>query len=394
MKQIMMLLLIASSSGIPVEAQKSLVDIPEDAAMTFNDLAHKYVHKCEEYDLITEDGYILKLFRIPGDESKPILYIHGAVDSTDSILLRGNSSLAVALTKDNYDVWAINLRGNKYSRRHSTMDPDTDSKFWAYSVHQFGYYDLPTAIDFILKKTKQIQLSAIGYSEGTTTMYVLGATRPEYNDKVKIFISLAPICYLHNVLPFMSIAMDLAPVVNEALIALKQEEVLGSNSSSTAFVNTLCSPTTIGYQLCLLNGLFLMTGSDTKEIESSFLPVILGHFPAGTSRRNLLHLVQIRAKQRFANYDFGMVGNLLHYNSLAAPEYDLSKVTMKVALIAAKNDKISTIKDVNLLRKQLPNVVDYKIIKNKLFNHVDYIWGRSTHKTLYPYMFKLLTKYQ
>ncbi|CAB3261039.1 unnamed protein product [Arctia plantaginis] len=392
MRQIVMLLLIASGSG--VRTQNSLVDIPEDAVMTFNDLANKYVHKCEEYDLITEDGYILKLFRIPGDERKPILFIHGAVDSSDSFIVRGNSSLAVELAKDNYDVWAINLRGNRYSRRHTTMDPDTDSKFWAYSVHQFGYYDLPTAIDFILYKTKQNQLSSIGYSEGTTTMYVLGATRPEYNDKVKIFISLAPICYLHNVLPYMSIAMDLAPIVNDALKALKQEEVLGSNSSSTAFVNTLCSPTKIGYQLCLLNGLFLLTGADAKEIESSFLPVILGHFPAGTSRRNLLHLVQIRAKKRFANYDFGMVGNLLHYNSLAAPEYNLSKVTMKVALIAAKNDKISTIKDVNLLRKQLPNVVDYKIIKNKLFNHVDYIWGRSTHKTLHPYLFKLMKKYQ
>lgn len=392
MEHFVILLLLAACSG--VRAQNSLVDIPEDAAMNFNDLAHKYAHKCEEYDLITEDGYILKLFRIPGDESKPILSIHGAVDSSDSFILRGNSSLAVALAKDNYDVWAINLRGNRYSRRHTTMNPDTDSKFWEYSVHQFGYYDLPATIDFILNKTKQNRLSAIGYSEGTTTMYVLGATRPEYNDKIKIFISLAPICYIHNAMSYASLLMDFAPVVNDALIAFRREEVLGSKSPTAAFLNTLCLQKRVGYQLCLLNGLFLVTGADVKEIEPSFLPVILGHFPAGTSRRNLLHLVQIRAKKRFANFDHGTAGNMLEYNSSAPPEYDLSKVTMKVALIVAKNDKISTIKDVNLLKKQLPNVVDYKIIKNELFNHVDYVWGRSTHKTLYPYLFKLLTKFQ
>ncbi|XP_075978099.1 lipase 1-like [Anticarsia gemmatalis] len=366
----------------------------EDAVMTFDQLAMKYLEKVEIHDVRTDGGYVLALFRIPGDVTKPLLFVHGAVDSSDSFIMRGNTSLAVALSRDNYDVWAINLRGNRYSRRHDTMNPDIDRKYWDFSLHEFGYHDLPSTIDYILNKTNQQSLSTIGYSEGTASMYVLGATRPEYNEKVKIFISLAPISYMHNAESYMSIIMDLAPVINEAYLAAGNEEVLGFNSPIKALMNALCLQKKIGYEICLLNGLFLLAGAHQREIEPDFFPVIIGHFPSGTSRKNLEHLTQIRSRRRFANYDYGPAGNMVEYNTEFPPDYDLSKVTMKIALVSGKNDKVSTIKDVALLRKMLPNVVDYKVMKSAEFNHVDFVWGRNTHKTMFPYIFKVLNKYQ
>lgn len=389
-----LLILLLTVSAHEIVTLNSHVNIPEDATMTFKQLAQKYTQTGEEYDLIIEGGYILKLFRIPGDKAKPLLFIHGAVDSSDSFIMRGNSSLAIALSRKNYDVWAINLRGNRYSRRHVRMDPDLDKQYWDYSVHEFGYYDLPATIDFILNKTKQEKLSIIGFSEGTTSMYVLGATRPEYNDKVKILISMAPICYMHNARIYMSLLMDIAPVLNAGFIALGAEEFVGYNSLSKSFIDSVCMQKNTGYQACIINGLFLLTGEDAREIEPDFLPVILGHFPAGTSRKNMEHFLQIRSRKTFANYDHGLEGNMMRYNRPTPPEYDLSKVTMKIALLVAKNDRISTIDDVELLRKQLPNVVAYKVMKNHAFNHVDYIWGKSSHKTLFPYIFNLLNKYE
>lgn len=32
-----------------------------------------------------------------------------------------------------YDAWLGNLRGNKYSRQHLTLDPDNDAEFWDFS---------------------------------------------------------------------------------------------------------------------------------------------------------------------------------------------------------------------------------------------------------------------
>lgn len=70
--------------------------------------------------------------------------------------------------------------------------------FLCYSWHEIGYYDIPALIDYILDKTGHAKLYYIGYSQGTTVFYVMGSERPEYSDKVKGMISLAPIAYLEN----------------------------------------------------------------------------------------------------------------------------------------------------------------------------------------------------
>ncbi|CAH0691641.1 unnamed protein product [Spodoptera exigua] len=390
MNKILIRLVILSTIG--VLSQTSWNNIPEDATMTFTQLANKYGYKAEEHDVISGGGYILTLFHIPGDRHRPVLLIHGALDSADSFIMRGNTSLVIALARDKYDVWVMNYRGNKYARRHTTLDPDSNNEFWDFSLQEIGYYDIPANIDYVLKKTGEERLSVIGFSQGTVSTYLLGATRPEYNDKIKIFISLAPVCFLQNTKPLMSVVLNLAPLLNVALESINTNELFGQNTTLRALLNEVCSPK-VGYEVCLVNGLFHLTGADVNEIEPEFYPVVLGHFPAGTSRKNLNHFVQISSSGKFRDYDYGMLKNMEKYKRLTPPKYDLSKVTMKVALIAAKNDKISTLEDVELIRKELPNVVDYTVMKSDLFNHVDYIWGRTAYKTLFPHIFRLLNKY-
>jgi len=62
-----------------------------------------------------------------------------------------------------------------------------------------GLYDLPAEIDFILAKTGQSQLSYSGHSEGTTQMFIaLTMNLPYYQEKVNLFIALAPIARLDH----------------------------------------------------------------------------------------------------------------------------------------------------------------------------------------------------
>lgn len=58
-----------------------------------------------------------------------------------------------------------------------------------------GYYDLPAAIDYILQETDKSQLLYLGHSMGTTMYFVLGATRPEYMEKVQAAIMMAPVVF-------------------------------------------------------------------------------------------------------------------------------------------------------------------------------------------------------
>lgn len=62
-----------------------------------------------------------------------------------------------------------------------------------------GVYDLPASIDYILALTQQRKLYYIGHSMGTTMFYVMASTRPEYNSKIQLMISLSPVAYMGHI---------------------------------------------------------------------------------------------------------------------------------------------------------------------------------------------------
>lgn len=96
-----------------------------------------------------------------------------------------------------YDVWLGNSRGNTYSRKHVTLDPEEkNGTFWNFSWNEEGIYDIPAEVDHMLETTGQSNLFYVGHSQGTTQFYVFLAERPEYNDKIRAQFSLAPVAYM------------------------------------------------------------------------------------------------------------------------------------------------------------------------------------------------------
>ena len=53
------------------------------------------------------------------------------------------------------------------------------------------------------------------------------------------------------------------------------------------------------------NVLFLMAGYNPHETNTTDLPFILGHTPAGTSTRTMLHYAQSVNRGSWAGYDWG-----------------------------------------------------------------------------------------
>ncbi|CAH2096565.1 unnamed protein product [Euphydryas editha] len=357
----------------------------------FTQIGVRLGYPVQEHDVVTQDGYILKLFHIPGDKSKPILLMHGVIDSADTFIIRGNLSLSAALANAGYDVWLGNSRGNRYSRRHLYLDPNTDKEFWDFSFHELGYYDLPAMIDFVLDYTGVESLSAVGHSQGNSIFLVLGATRPDYNDKIRVMVSLSPISFLNNLKNFASLFVNLIPVIDQFYTIIGEEEFCGDNTFVTRSLRCICGLKE-SYGLCAYGIFFPLTGSDRFELEPEFFPTVIAHYPTGTSKKNVVHLYQIGKRQSFAEFDYGS-RNMDIYNLSEPPDYDLEKVTMKVALVAGRNDEISTLEDVEILRKKLPNVVYFTVLKRRQFNHIDGVWGRNMHVYLFPTIFNILSKY-
>ncbi|XP_053609807.1 lipase member K-like [Plodia interpunctella] len=388
---LMFLVPITAKTTPLLGSSKTLIRLMPKAP-TFADIASKNGFDCEVYNVTTADGYILGLFRIPGDKKRPVLLMHGILDSADDYIMRQNSSLAITLAREGFDVWAGNNRGNRYSRRHIFLNPDTDAKFWDYSFHEMGFFDLPAIIDFILSSTETSKLSAVGHSEGTTIFYVLGSTRPEYNSKISVLASLASVVYLHHSKGLLPIAMKLALAMNRVIKSMNYHEVFGFNSNLKVVLAKFCgSP--VGYEICNEIAISSVFGSDPKQLEYDFTRILLWNFPSGTSRRNLMHYAQVGTTGVFAQFDYGSEKNLEVYGSKNAPVYNLTKVTFNVGLFLGANDLLSTAEDVELLKKKLPHVVEYNVVNYPMWNHIDHIVGKYMPKYLFPKLLKLLRTY-
>lgn len=89
------------------------------------------------------------------------------------------------------------MRGNTYSRNH-TKYSTKHAKFWDYTFHEMGKYDLPASIDYILEETENDQLHYIGHSQGTMTFWIMCSEHPEYSEKIILMQALAPVAYVKH----------------------------------------------------------------------------------------------------------------------------------------------------------------------------------------------------
>ncbi|CAA6667895.1 unnamed protein product [Spirodela intermedia] len=144
-------------------------------------------YKCQEFNVRTEDGYILTMHRIPegrnGDGGaaaggQPVLLQHGLlVDGTTWVLNSPEESLAYVLADAGYDVWIANTRGTRWSRRHSTLDPSSPA-YWRWSWDELAMYELPATVGFVYQKTgKKVDYvghSMVAYRDGVPSKFDFG----------------------------------------------------------------------------------------------------------------------------------------------------------------------------------------------------------------------------
>lgn len=124
--------------------------------------------------------------------------MHGILQSAaDWVITSNEQGLAYLLADQGYDVWLGNARGTTYSRNHTTINPNK-SKFWKFSWNEIGGIDVPASIDYVLEQTGQDSLHYVGYSQGTTSFFVMTSLYPEYNKKIKVATLMAPIAYMTN----------------------------------------------------------------------------------------------------------------------------------------------------------------------------------------------------
>ncbi|KAK0098948.1 hypothetical protein PV326_012887 [Microctonus aethiopoides] len=364
----------------------------EPVILDFIGLVKSKGYDAEEHYLTTEDGYKLVIHRISGSQKfppskgKPIVLLqHGFLGSSDFwVLAEGQNNLAFMMADNGYDVWIGNVRGNSYCRSHeklSTLDP----KFWKFSFHEFGIYDMPAIIDYSLSVTGEKSIFYIGHSMGTTISYVLLSTKPDYNEKIKFAISLAPIAYW-KANPSLSWQFDFFDENNIY-------DILPLTDNFVRMATGFCSGSIFSRSLCV-TALSIFAGSNPEQFNVTLLPSILSHFPAGTAVQTMDHYKQNFEKGTFRQFDHCLGKNWKLCGKKQPMEYNMKEITAPFALIYSVNDALTIEENVMVLAKKLPNVVElYKIADNK-FNHADYVWHKKTKTLLNDKIMELLSKYR
>lgn len=365
-------------------------DNPDQYLLT-PELAAKYGYPVEEHKVTTEDGYILTHHRIPNGlnaspappEGRPVVWLqHGLLSSSaDWILNNVDKALAYRLADQGYDVWMGNARGNTYSKEHVSLDVKS-KEYWAFSWHEMGKYDLPANFDYVLNVTGKPDLYYAGHSMGTTMFFVCMSVRPEYNSKIRLMNALAPVSYTEHMLSPIALIAPFANQIDWILSMLGAHEFLPSNDLMDFLGKTICHQDSPVQAICS-NVLFLVMGYNVEQLNMTYLPVILGHTPAGASVRSLVHYAQGVNSGLFRQFNFGKEENLEKYGQETPPIYDVTKITAPVAFYWGENDWLGVKADVYRLAEQLPNLVRKYRVPHDKFNHLDFLWAIDSPTLLY-----------
>ncbi|XP_044880357.1 lysosomal acid lipase/cholesteryl ester hydrolase-like isoform X1 [Mauremys mutica] len=313
--------------------------------MNISEIIQYKGYPSEEFDVVTADGYILSVNRIPHGKvkadnagPKPVVFLqHGLLANGSSwIINMATNSLGFILADAGYDVWIGNSRGNTWSRRHVNLSVHQE-EFWAFSYDEMAKYDQPAVIDVIVQKTGQEKLYYVGHSEGTTTGFITFSAMPRLAQRIKMYFALAPVA-------------------------------------------------TLKYAQSLLTKLALLPDA----VMNSRIYVYITHAPAGTSVQNMIHWKQAIRSGKLKAYDWGIPSNKVHYDQGTPPIYNATDMQVPTAMWSGGNDWLADPMDVDLLLPHVTNLVYPKAIPE--WNHLDFIWGLDAPERLYNEILDLMRK--
>ncbi|XP_074595058.1 gastric triacylglycerol lipase-like [Brevipalpus obovatus] len=357
-------------------------------------------HKVE-----TIDSYVLTIYRIvnkpkDGPIHQPVVLQHGLLMSSDDFLIASpgggmvkdnvtgemipSSNLGFVLAAYGYDVWLPNIRGNRYSLEHKFI-PSTDHRFWRFSYDEMIEYDVPAIIEYVLGVTRREKLAWIGHSQGGMVMFGHLSQHPEQSEKIKPFIGLAPVTRIIEPLAGVQL-LTRFNYLGETI--LPNFNLLDLKPSTIDVMKTACDA--VGESMCF-NQLFSMMA---EHINLTRLPVIIAHYPSGTSMRNVLHLGQNVRSGFFRKFNFGLK-NYFIYGKFTPPTYNLSKiVNHHIILWSAPNDALSTPKGIQFIRDSLTvQPLADEVVPDDRYNHADFTFAANSGKLVYQKLIQYMNQY-
>ncbi|KAK4519785.1 Glycerol-3-phosphate/dihydroxyacetone phosphate acyltransferase [Mucor velutinosus] len=162
--------------------------------------AERWGYTSEMHEVVTQDGYILKMYRINKKGSiprgKPVLIGHGLFQCSGAFVLNEQRSLAFTLIDQGYDVWVGNNRSIA-GLDHVSLS-FKDPEYWNWGLKELGIYDFAAMLDHVKLYSNSSKVAYIGHSQGNAQAFIALSLCPEIADNLSCFIALAPAVFSGN----------------------------------------------------------------------------------------------------------------------------------------------------------------------------------------------------
>ncbi|KAJ1393887.1 AB-hydrolase lipase domain [Sesbania bispinosa] len=334
-------------------------------ARTCQDVITDLGYPYEAIRVITSDGYILLLERIPRRDSRKVVYLqHGVLDSSMGWVSNGVvGSPAFAAYDQGYDVFLGNFRG-LVSREHANKNISS-RQYWRYSINEHGTEDIPAMIEKIHQvKTAELKLSkpdieeeanddqlyklcAISHSLGGAAMlmYIITRRMEEKPHRLSRLVLLSPAGF-HDDSNIVFSAAELLLVLMAPVLSLFVPAFYIPTRFFRMLLNKLARdlhnlPAVGGLVQTLMS--YVVGGDSSNWVGVLGLPHYNMNDMPGVAFRVALHLAQIKRSGRFRMFDYGSASaNKKVYGSpepLDLGEY-YGLIDIPVDLVAGQKDKV------------------------------------------------------
>ncbi|RDB24788.1 putative lipase C16A3.12c [Hypsizygus marmoreus] len=367
------------------------------SARDFFDLCHIFAYIPEEHVVMTKDGYLLGLHRLPAKKGehkmnpgtstgKPVVYLHHGLLMNSEIwvcLTDAERSLPFTLVEQGYDVWLGNNRGNKYSKKSIHSGPNS-SKFWDFSIDDFAWHDIPDSINYILETTNSSKLSYIGFSQGTAQAFAALSIHPQLNEKVDVFIALAPALSPAGLAaPIVDGLMKASPTL--MFLFFGRKSIL---SSATMWQSILYPPIFARLIDTSLGFLFNWHGHNIPMHQKI---AAYAHLYSFASVKSIVHWFQIMRNGAFQMYDDDVMSPVIRtsVSSYRPARFPTRNIVTPIVLMYGDSDSLV---DIEVMLKQLPRHTIAKRLHG--YEHLDILWGKDVHRDVIPYAMETLQRYR
>ncbi|KAF8973172.1 triacylglycerol lipase [Flammula alnicola] len=354
-------------------------------ARDFGELCSMYGYTHEEHVVLTKDGYLLGLHRLPSrmgekkrhpghSTGKPVVYLHHGLLMNSEVwvcLTDARRSLPFVLAEQGYDVWLGNNRGNKYSKKSIRHGPNS-TKFWDFSMDDFAWHDIPDSINHILEVTKAETLSYIGFSQGTAQAFAALSIHPRLNDKVNVFIALAPAMSPPGLsAPIVDGLMKASPTL--LFLFFGRKSIL---SSATMWQSIIYPP--IFARMIDLSLVWLFKWHSVN-ISMEQKIAAYAHLYSFASVKSVVHWFQIMRNAAFQMYDDDVLSPVVRttVSSYRPARFPTRNIVTPIVLLYGDSD-----------------TADHTVSKAlHTYEHLDILWGKDVDKDVIPEVLLALEHY-